>query len=108
MSQAATLPGDVPFGDLLLQLVLLHNRACSPKMCQGGAADAAKSKVYAPPDAPDALHKFADRYDNVRAPHCAALRCVYVCHWTAGGVVDAAAALLEESGCTIRLERRHL
>ena len=37
--------------------------------------------------------------------HCAALRCVLVRHWRVDGVVDAAAALLEESGCTIRLQR---
>ena len=38
--------------------------------------------------------------------HCAALRCVRVSGWRVdGGVVDAAAALLEESGCSICLER---
>ena len=37
--------------------------------------------------------------------HCAALRCVLVRHWGVDGVVDAAAALLEESGCTGRLQR---
>ena len=76
-----------------------HNdRARSPKMCQGGAADAAKSKVYAPPDAPDALFKFADRYDNVRAPHRAALRSHDGCF--------AAGSTAALPACIARLGRR--
>jgi hypothetical protein len=61
-------------------------------MCGAADADAAPpAKVYASPESPDALYKFAPKYDNVRLAKQSRLWCRAPTH--AGARITAARAL---------------